>query len=126
MYKTLNDVESVIALSKPIEVIDLFIASYLQGLAYEAWKVDKDLEAAEEVIVGKDEEDNDIIETRLVHVYEEIDVDIDAWKKENYCILRKAFYPQMTDYMDAVVKGNAEAQKAYIDGCLAVKDRFPK
>ena len=126
MYKTLNDVESVIALSKPIEVIDLFVASYLQGLAYEAWKVDKDLEATEEVIVCKDEEDNDIIETRLVHVYEEVEVDVEAWKKENYGILRKAFYPQMTDYLDAVVKGDEEAQQAYIQACLAVKDRFPK
>ena len=107
-------------------VTDEHIADYLQGLAYEAWKDGKDLTATEEVIVGKDENENDIIETKLVHVYEEVEVDVEAWKKENYAILRKAFYPQMTDYMDAVVKGDEEAQQAYIDACLAVKERFPK
>lgn len=126
MYKSLEEVESVITLGKPDGVIDMFIASYLQGLAYEAWKDRKDLTATEEIVVGQDEAGNDIIETKLVHVYEEVGVDIEAWKKENYAILRKAFYPQMTDYMDAVVKGDTEAQKAYIDACLAVKERFPK
>lgn len=126
MYKTLDEIKNVIELKKPIEVIDLFIASYLQGLVYEAWKDGKDLTATEEIVVGQDEEDNDIIETRLVHVYEEIDVDVDAWKIENYAILRQSFYPPMAEYLDAVVKGDEEAQQAYIDGCLAVKARFPK
>ena len=107
-------------------VTDEYIADYLQGLAYEAWKDGKDLTATEEVIVGKDEAGNDIIETKLVHVYEEVEVDVEAWKKENYAILRKAFYPQMTDYMDALVKGDTEAQQSYIEACLAVKERFPK
>lgn len=107
-------------------VTDEHIADYLQGLAYESWKDGKDLTATEEVVVGQDENENDIIETKLVHVYEEVEVDVEAWKKENYAILRKAFYPQMTDYMDAVVKGDTEAQQSYIDECLAVKERFPK
>ena len=107
-------------------VTDEHISDYLQGLAYEAWAEGKDLTATEEVVVGQDENENDIIETKLVHVYEEVEVDVEAWKKENYAILRKAFYPQMTDYMDAVVKGDTEAQQSYIDECLAVKERFPK
>lgn len=107
-------------------ITDEHIADYLQGLSYEAWKDGKDLTATEEVIVGKDEAENDIIETKLVHIYEEVDVDVEAWKKENYAILRKAFYPNMAEYLDAVVKGDEEAQQAYIDACLAVKERFPK
>lgn len=107
-------------------VTDEHIKNYLEGLSYEAWKVDKDLEETEEVIVGKDEEDNDIIETRLVNVYEEVYVDIDAWKKENYALLRKAFYPPASEYLDAIVKGDKEAQNAYIKACLGVKNRFPK
>lgn len=126
MYKTLEEVKQVIELKKPIEVIEVFITSYLQGLNYEAWKVDKDLEVTEEVIVGKDEEDNDIVETRLVNVYEEVEVDIEAWKKENYVALRKAEYPAIEEYMDAYVKGNTTAIKAYKDKCLAVKEKYPK
>lgn len=107
-------------------VTDEHIVNYLQGINYEAWKVDKDLEATEEVIVGKDEEDNDIVESRLVNVYEEVEVDIEAWKKENYALLRKALYPPASEYLDAVVKGDEEAQQAYIDACLHAKERFPK
>ena len=126
MYKSLEEVESVIALSKPIEVIDLFVASYLQGLEYEAWKIDKDLESTEEIIVGKDEEDNDIIETRLVNVYEEVEVDVVAWRKENYALLRQAVYPPIEEYVDAVVKGDEKAIESYKSKCLNVKERFPK
>lgn len=107
-------------------VTDEHISNYLQGLSYEAWKVDKDLEVTEEVIVGKDEEDNDIIETRLVNVYEEVVVDIEAWKKENYALLRQAEYPPIEEYVDAVVKGDEEAIESYKSKCLAVKARIPK
>lgn len=126
MYKTLEEVKTVIGLKKPIEVIDLFITSYLQGVAFEAWSVDKDLEETHEVVIGKDEDDNDIIEEQLVHVYEPIEVDVSAWKIANYAILRQAFYPNMAEYLDAVVKGDEEAQQDYIQACLHVKERFPK
>lgn len=39
---------------------------------------------------------------------------------------RAAEYPPMADYLDAVVKGDAVAQQAYIDACLAVKVKYPK
>ena len=86
-------------------VTDGHIANYLQGLNYEAWKVDKDLE---------------------VDVYEEVEVDVGAWKIENYALLRKAEYPLIEEYMDAYVKGNTTAIKAYKDKCLAVKEKYPK
>jgi hypothetical protein len=35
-------------------------------------------------------------------------------------------YPPITDYLDAVVKGDLEQQQAYIDACLAVKAKYPK
>lgn len=105
MYKTLEEVNQVIELKKPIEVIEVFITSYLQGLNYEAWKVDKDLE---------------------VDVYEEVEVDASTWKIENYALLRKAEYPPIEEYMDAYVKGNTTAIKAYKDKCLAVKEKYPK
>lgn len=107
-------------------VTDEHIENYLQGLAYEAWKVDKDLEETEEFIVGKDEEDNDIIETRLVNVYDEVQVDIEAWKRDNYALLRQAEYPPIEEYVDAVVKGDEEAIESYKSKCLNVKERFPK
>ena len=97
--------------SKVVE--DEHIADYLQGISYEEWSNGKDLAAVDE-------------EGNAVNIYEDVEVDVEAWKKENYAILRKAFYPNMAEYLDAVVKGDEEAQQAYINACLAVKERFPK
>lgn len=35
-------------------------------------------------------------------------------------------YPPITDYLDAVVKGDEIQRKKYIDDCLAVKAKYPK
>jgi len=39
---------------------------------------------------------------------------------------RAAEYPPVTDYLDGIVKGDAEQVQAYIDACLAVKLKYPK
>jgi len=39
---------------------------------------------------------------------------------------RKAAYPPMADYLDAVVKADPVATQAYVDACLAVKLQYPK
>lgn len=44
----------------------------------------------------------------------------------SYSMLRAKSYPPITDYLDAVVKGDQSAIDAYIDECLSVKARFPK
>lgn len=44
----------------------------------------------------------------------------------NYQQLRAAEYPPMSDYLDAIVKGDKNQQKAYIEACLAVKLKYPK
>jgi hypothetical protein len=43
-----------------------------------------------------------------------------------YQQLRSAAYPPITDYLDAIVKGDKAQVKAYIDACLAVKVEYPK
>jgi hypothetical protein len=43
-----------------------------------------------------------------------------------YRELRAKEYPPVTDYLDAVVKGDLVQQQAYIDACLAVKAKYPK
>ena len=44
----------------------------------------------------------------------------------SYIEKRQAEYPNFTDYLDGIVKGdNAQVQK-YIDDCLAVKAKYPK
>jgi hypothetical protein len=43
-----------------------------------------------------------------------------------YIAKRQSEYPPMTDYLDAVVKGDTAQQQAYIDACLAVKAKYPK
>lgn len=40
--------------------------------------------------------------------------------------LRAESYPPMADYLDAKVKGDAAAEQAYLDACLAVKAKYPK
>lgn len=44
----------------------------------------------------------------------------------NYRELRAAAYPPITDYLDAVVKGDESQVQAYKDACLAVKEKYPK
>lgn len=48
------------------------------------------------------------------------------YNKNEYQRLRAAEYPPVTDYLDAVVKGDLAQQQAYIDACLAVKAKYPK
>ena len=128
MYKTENELREVISLGKPEEVIDVFLESYLQGLEYDRWKIDKDLESTEEIVIGQDEDENDIVETRLVNVYELVDVSeqVKQWKLLNYQLLREPLYPKQSEYLDAMVKGDDTAIQQYKDKCLAVKSKYPK
>jgi hypothetical protein len=43
-----------------------------------------------------------------------------------YQQLRAGAYPPMADYLDAVVKGDTQALRAYTAACLAVKAKYPK
>ena len=45
---------------------------------------------------------------------------------EAYKEKRAAEYPPMTDYIDGIVKGDNAQVQAYIDACLAVKNKYPK
>lgn len=45
---------------------------------------------------------------------------------KKYQRLREKEYPPVTDYLDAVVKGDLAQQQSYIDACLAVKAKYPK
>lgn len=45
---------------------------------------------------------------------------------KSYVAKRAAEYPSMTDYLDGIVKGDQAQVQAYIDACLAVKDKYPK
>ena len=128
MYKTEKELREVISLGKPKEVVDIFLESYLQGLEFDKWKENKDLEATEEIVIGQDEDGNDIVEIRLVNVYESVDVSeqMKQWKLLNYQILREPLYPNQSEYLDAVVKGDDLAIQLYKDKCLAVKLKYPK
>jgi hypothetical protein len=43
-----------------------------------------------------------------------------------YIAKRASEYPPMTDYLDAIVKGDTQQKDAYIAACLAVKAKYPK
>ena len=44
----------------------------------------------------------------------------------DYAEKRRSEYPPITDYLDAVVKGDPAAMAAYIAACQAVKAKYPK
>jgi len=44
----------------------------------------------------------------------------------SYADKRRAEYPPITDYLDAVVKGDQAGIEAYIAACQAVKAKYPK
>ena len=45
---------------------------------------------------------------------------------EAYKEKRAAEYPPITDYIDGIVKGDKAQVQAYIDACLAIKEKYPK
>lgn len=49
-----------------------------------------------------------------------------SWQVEYIKILRAKEYPDITEYLDAVVKGDGIQLQSYIDKCLAVKQKYPK
>jgi hypothetical protein len=44
----------------------------------------------------------------------------------DYRLQRETEYPPITDYLDAVVKGDQAGIDAYIAACQAVKTKYPK
>ena len=69
-----------------------------------------------DVAYNKDEQevtyDNNAVETLIA--------------SEAYKVKRVAEYPPFTDYLDGIVKGDNAQVQAYIDACLAVKNKYPK
>ena len=57
---------------------------------------------------------------------EYIDARLTKVKACLYKELRAAEYPPMEDYLDAVVKGDTEAEEEYKRKCLDVKAKYPK
>lgn len=51
---------------------------------------------------------------------------VEKVKANLYAELRETEYPPMAEYLDAIVKGDAEAEEAYKAKCLAVKAKYPK
>ena len=60
-------------------------------------------------------DDNEYVSNRVAKV-----------KTNLYKELRKSEYPYMEEYLDAIVKGDVEAEKVYKAKCLAVKAKYPK
>lgn len=128
IYKTEKELREVISLGKPEEVIDVFLASYLQGLEYEKWKADKDLEATEEVVVGQDEDGNDTIEARLVNVYELVDVSeqMAEWKIDNFAVLRQYEYLPIPEQLDMQYKDKLNDTNFWYSHIDYVKNKWKK
>jgi hypothetical protein len=61
-----------------------------------------------------------------IEVMNELERLQEEWNSTEYQRLRALEYPPITDYLDAVVKGDLAQQQTYIDACLAVKVKYPK
>ena len=57
---------------------------------------------------------------------EYIDTRLTKVKACLYKELRAAEYPPVEDYLDAIVKGDSEAEEEYKRRCLEVKAKYPK
>ena len=51
---------------------------------------------------------------------------VEKVKANLYVELRETEYPPMAEYLDAIVKGDVEAEEVYKAKCLAVKAKYPK
>ena len=51
---------------------------------------------------------------------------VEKVKSTMYVELREAEYPPMAEYLDAIVRGDVEAEEVYKAKCLAVKAKYPK
>ena len=61
---------------------------------------------------------------------EEVEAEVERLKLEKeskkYQELRAIEYPDFRDYLDGIVKGDQQQIQAYMDACLAVKEKYPK
>lgn len=61
---------------------------------------------------------------------EEVEIEVarlqKEWEDTEYQRLREKEYPDFREYLDGLVKGDAEQMQAYINACLAVKAKYPK
>jgi hypothetical protein len=76
--------------------------------------------------VEKEESQNWVL-LRADYTIEIIDLDKDYdWLLSECHRKRKAEYPDSSDYLDAIVKGDEVQKQMYIDKCLEVKLKYPK
>lgn len=71
---------------------------------------------------------NDAVELTAQEI-EEAAIDAESrmtFDQLSYDAKRRAEYPPITDYLDAVVKGDQAGITAYIAACQAVKAKYPK
>jgi hypothetical protein len=62
-------------------------------------------------------------EKEIIDKINDLEVEYDNTEYQRH---RASEYPPITDYLDAVVKGDQEQMQQYIDACLAVKAKYPK
>lgn len=75
---------------------------------------------------GIDWQDDEISQPSQEEVYAEVErLNLEYLSKE-YQRLRAAEYPPIEDYIDGVVKNDQDQIQAYVDACLAVKEKYPK
>ena len=86
----------------------------------------------EGVIRGVDTDQEPLIEESWVEITKDeadriLSAEEDARLHDrSYEEKRVGEYPPMSEYLDAIVKGDEVQKQKYIDDCLAVKAKYPK
>jgi hypothetical protein len=70
-----------------------------------------------------DEDQKQPSEQDLLNEASRLQVEYDALE---YQRLRRPEYPPIEDYVDGIVKGDESQVQAYIEACLAIKEKYPK
>lgn len=94
---------------------------------------EEDLLKKIKIVVGEDSTGTVIYEKNIGNypfTFDQFKEELEKVKKEyadtEYQRLRAKEYPPITEYLDAVVKGDQEQMQAYIDACLSIKIKYPK
>ena len=74
-------------------------------------------------LVWHDGNPTNITNKQITDKLAELNADYDS---KEYQRKRKAEYPPMADYLDAIVKDDDTQKQKYINDCKAVKEKYPK
>ena len=66
------------------------------------------------------------LEEYEIKINEQLKIDTVERNTKKWIMRRRMAYPQITDWLDGMVKDDQDQMDKYVADCLAVKDKYPK